>query len=58
MLNYLFRRLNLLFITAFILSLFAFALTYWSTSWEASANYYISDYFHYIFALIRGEWGS
>jgi cationic peptide transport system permease protein len=57
MLNYLFRRLNLLFITAFILTIIAFVLTYWSTYWQTSQSNYIGNYFHYLFAIISGEWG-
>ena len=57
MLNYLFRRLNLFFITAFILTIIAFVLTYWSTYWQTSDGNYISNYFRYLFSLLRGDWG-
>ncbi len=59
MLNYLFRRLNLLFITAFILSVIAFILTYWSsknTLADADAGYII-QYVKYMSAILQGEWG-
>ena len=57
MLNYLFRRLNLLFITAFILTVIAFALTYWSTYNQTSEPNYILHYLEYISAILHGEWG-
>lgn len=58
MLNYLFRRLNLLLVTAFILTIIAFALTYWSTYEQTSqSGYLILDYLEYIFALLQGNWG-
>ena len=57
MLNYLFRRFNLLFITGFILTIIAFALTYWSTYKPTAETHYIVDYLEYISAILQGEWG-
>lgn len=57
MLNYLFRRFNLLFITGFILTIIAFALTYWLTYKPTSEAHYIVDYLEYISAILQGEWG-
>ena len=57
MLNYLFRRLNLLFITTFILTVIAFVLTYWSTYKQASETSYIIHYFQYLSSILQGEWG-
>lgn len=58
MLNYLFRRLNLLLITTFILTIIAFALTYWSTYEQTSeSSNLVIDYLEYIFALLQGDWG-
>lgn len=57
MLNYLFNRLNLLFITALILTLLTFALTYWSAGNTTSDPNYIVHYIEYIGAILHGDWG-
>ena len=57
MLNYLFRRLNLLLITGFILTVIAFVLTYWSSYKQTSEAFYVTHYLEYISAILQGEWG-
>lgn len=57
MLNYLFRRLNLLFINAIILTVIAFVLTHWSNSNGATDANYLVEYAGYISSLLQGEWG-
>ncbi|WP_372882819.1 ABC transporter permease subunit [Psychromonas sp.] len=59
MLNYLFRRLNLLFFTAFALSIFAFMLALWSSS-ELTANNgnYVMLYAQYMMDILQGQWGA
>lgn len=57
MLNYLFRRFNLLFITGFILTVIAFALTSWSTYKPTAEPHYFVDYLRYISSILQGEWG-
>jgi len=57
MLNYLLRRLNLLLITGFILTVFTFVITNWSTYEYSSTSPYVIDYLHYMWSLIQGDWG-
>ena len=57
MLNYLLRRLNLLLITGFILTVITFIVTRWSTYEYPAESPYIFDYLHYLWALIQGDWG-
>ncbi len=57
MLNYLFRRLNLLLITAFVLTIITFALNNWSAANATAQAHYIIRYFDYIAAIVQGEWG-
>ena len=57
MLNYLLRRFYLLFITGFILTIIAFALTYCLTNQATAAPLYLIDYLKYISAIQQGEWG-
>jgi len=57
MLNYLFRRLNLLFITAFILTIIAFVLTHWSIDNRNNEQSYLIQYFNYLLSILQGDWG-
>ncbi len=57
MLNYLLRRLNLLLITAFVLTLITFALSSWSADNATANTHYISHYLEYISAIVQGKWG-
>jgi cationic peptide transport system permease protein len=57
MLNYLLRRLNLLLITGFILTIITFIITKWSTYEYTTQSSYIIDYLNYLWALIQGDWG-
>ncbi|WP_435234128.1 ABC transporter permease subunit [Psychromonas sp. PT13] len=57
MLNYLLRRLNLLLITGFILTVFTFVITNWSTYEYSSTSPSVIDYLHYMWSLIQGDWG-
>ena len=57
MLNYLLRRLNLLLITGFILTVFTFVITNWSTYEYSSKSPYIVDYLNYLWSLLQGDWG-
>lgn len=58
MLNYLIRRINLFFITAFILTIIAFVLTNWSNGYTPTTkSNYIFRYFEYISSILQGEWG-
>lgn len=57
MLYYLFRRLNLLFITVFVLSIITFILTYFSSQNSSADIYSAIRYFEYIADILRGEWG-
>ena len=57
MLNYLLRRLNLLLITGFVLTVITFILTRWSTSEYTAESPYVIDYLNYLWALIQGDWG-
>ena len=57
MLNYLFRRLNLFLITAFILTFITFSLTYWAAPEKYQAINYIIHYIKYITGIVHGEWG-
>ncbi|MFT6984998.1 MAG: cationic peptide transport system permease protein [Psychromonas sp.] len=57
MLNYLFRRLNLLSINAFILTVIAFIVTHWSNSNAATDVNYIVQYGQYMSSILQGEWG-
>jgi len=57
MLNYIFRRLNLLSINAFILTVIAFILTHWSSSSAATDANYLAQYIEYMSSILQGEWG-
>jgi len=57
MLNYLFRRLNLFFITAFILTVIAFILNHWSINYSARPGNYLLHYLDYMSAVSQGQWG-
>jgi len=57
MLNYLFRRLNLFFITAFILTIIAFILSHWSINYSAKPGNYLVHYLDYMSAILQGQWG-
>ncbi|WP_019613413.1 ABC transporter permease subunit [Psychromonas ossibalaenae] len=56
MLKYLFRRLNLLLITAFILTVIAFMLQHWSSSSIDNRNYFML-YGDYMANIFQGHWG-
>lgn len=56
MFNYLIRRLYLFAITAFILTMIAFTINYWTMPNEIHNNL-LSHYWSYITALIQGEFG-
>ncbi|MFQ3175167.1 MAG: cationic peptide transport system permease protein [Psychromonas sp.] len=58
MLNYLFRRLNLLLITALILSIIAFIISLWSNQARPAqdVNVFIL-YADYMGNLLQGQWG-
>jgi cationic peptide transport system permease protein len=58
MLNYISRRLNLLLINAFILTIIAFLLAQWSNGQSLTDTNYIIDYVKYISAILQGDWGS
>lgn len=57
MLNYLFRRLSLLFTTGFVLTIIAFIVTYLSESEHVANSNYFLDYFHYVYSIFHGDWG-
>ncbi|WP_028862918.1 ABC transporter permease subunit [Psychromonas aquimarina] len=56
MLKYLFRRLNLLIITAFILTIIAFMLQHWSSGSIDNRNYFL-QYIDYMANIFQGRWG-
>ena len=55
MLYYILRRLGLFFTTAFILTLFAYALQSWVNGFQSST--YVIDYFNYMLTIFSGDWG-
>ena len=56
MLNYFIRRIYLLFITAFILTVIAFVIEHWTMQTSASENT-ISLYWTYLTAVTQGDFG-
>jgi len=56
MLNYFIRRIYLLAITAFILSVIAFTIKHWTVPGVIYDNI-LSDYWHYMMGLLQGDFG-
>lgn len=54
---YLLRRCNLIFITAFILTVLTFILEHWHNGALSGESNYVSAYYQYIKALLEGDWG-
>lgn len=58
MFSYLFRRLNLLVITGFILTIISFMLTFWSNKAVSEEYNYINLYITYMSNILDGDWGT
>ncbi|MEH6454269.1 MAG: ABC transporter permease subunit [Psychromonas sp.] len=58
MISYLFRRLNLLVITGFILTIISFMLTLWSNDTGIERYDYIDHYISYMSDIFNGDWGT
>jgi len=56
MLNYFIRRIYLLAITAFILSVIAFTIKHWTVPGVIHDNI-LTDYWHYMLGLLQGDFG-
>ncbi|AGH81262.1 peptide ABC transporter protein inner membrane binding component [Psychromonas sp. CNPT3] len=54
---YLLRRLNLIVITAFILTVLTFILEHWHNGALMTQSNYFVSYYQYIGTLIEGNWG-
>jgi cationic peptide transport system permease protein len=58
MISYLFRRLNLLVITGFILTIISFLLTLWTNNTVIEEYQYITHYLSYMSNIVNGDWGT